>query len=142
MNKKVGDLIVRSPDRWTAHFTERGNRRAKNQGQRLGQIDVLKSGYKIRVDVDEHYIARIYAGLKGWFAFNNDTFYLKIFKVFTQVTNGVFNVDMEFVGKGSHQIFVAAKHFRYSWRSVMKDRRSWCPEEVFISRQVATGSSK
>jgi HlyD family secretion protein len=99
MNKKVGDLIVRSfiDGQLTSLNAEIGEQ--KTQGQRLGQIDVLKSGYKIRVDVDEHYIARIYAGLKGWFAFNNDTFYLKIFKVFTQVTNGIFNVDMEFVGK-------------------------------------------
>ena len=36
--------------------------------------------------------------------FNSDTFYLKIFKVFTQVTNGVFNVDMAFVGKAPNQI--------------------------------------
>jgi HlyD family secretion protein len=99
MNRKVGDLIVRSyiDGQLTSLNAEIGEQ--KNQGQRLGQIDVLKSGYKIRVDVDEHYIARIYAGLKGWFSFNNDTFHLKIYKVFTQVTNGIFNVDMEFVGK-------------------------------------------
>src|SRR5207342_1212958 len=68
MNKKVGDLIVRSPrdGQLTSLNAEIGEQ--KTQGQRLGQIDVLKSGYKIRVDVDEHYIARIYAGLKGWFA--------------------------------------------------------------------------
>ncbi|HMH32450.1 MAG TPA: HlyD family efflux transporter periplasmic adaptor subunit [Puia sp.] len=105
MNRKVGDLIVRSPidGQLTALNAEIGEQ--KSQGQRLGQIDVLKSGYKIRVDVDQHYIARIYAGLKGWFAFNNDTFYLKIYKVFTEVTtSGIFNVDMEFVGKAPPNI--------------------------------------
>ena len=104
MNKKVGDLILRSPidGQLTSLNAEIGEQ--KTQGQRLGQIDVLKSGYKIRVDVDEHYIARIYAGLKGWFSFNNDTFHLKIFKVFAQITGGVFNVDMEFVGKSPQNI--------------------------------------
>jgi len=104
MNKKVGDLIVRSfvDGQLTSLNAEIGEQ--KTQGQRLGQIDVLSSGYKIRVDVDDHYIARIFPGLKGWFVFNSDTFYLKIFKVFTQVTNGVFNVDMAFVGKAPNQI--------------------------------------
>ena len=104
MNRKVGDLIVRSPidGQLTSLNAEIGEQ--KTQGGRLGQIDVLKSGFKIRVDVDDHYIARIFPGLKGWFVFNSDTFYLKIFKVFTQVTNGVFNVDMEFVGKTPTQI--------------------------------------
>ena len=34
----------------------------------LGQIDVL-SGFKVRVDIDEHYISRIYTGLIGEFTF-------------------------------------------------------------------------
>ena len=99
MNKKVGDLIVRAPvdGQLTSLSAEIGEQ--KTHGQRLGQIDVLKSGFKIRVDVDEHYLPRIYAGLKGWFVFANDTFNLRIFKVFAQITNGVFIVDMEFVGK-------------------------------------------
>ena len=36
----------------------------KNKGERLGQIDVL-SGFKVRVDIDEHYISRIYNWLDG-----------------------------------------------------------------------------
>ena len=62
---------------------------SKNKGERLGQIDVL-SGYKVRVDVDEHYISRIFIGLKGDFDFDNKTYKLVIKKVYTQVTNGRF----------------------------------------------------
>jgi HlyD family secretion protein len=70
---------------------------SKNKGDRLGQIDVL-SGFKVRVDIDEHYISRIFTGLMGDFTFANKTYQLRIKKVFTQVTNGRFQVDMEFVG--------------------------------------------
>ena len=70
----------------------------KNKGQRLGQIDVL-SGFKVRVDVDEHYLSRIYPEQKGEFTFADTTYELKIKKVFTQVTSGRFQVDMEFSGK-------------------------------------------
>jgi HlyD family secretion protein len=98
MRKKVGDLIVRSPvdGQLTSLDAEIGQN--KNKGERLGQIDVL-SGYKVRVDVDEHYISRIFTGLMGDFTFANETYKLKIKKVFTQVTNGRFQVDMEFEGK-------------------------------------------
>ncbi len=96
MRKKVGDLIVRAPvdGQLTSLDAEIGQ--TKTKGQRLGQIDVL-SGYKVRVDVDEHYISRVYNGLMGEFTLDK-TYKLGIKKVFTQVTNGRFQVDMEFVG--------------------------------------------
>ena len=52
----------------------------------------------MRVDVDEHYISRIYSGLKGKWTASDTTYDLKIFKVYTQVTGGHFQVDMQFVG--------------------------------------------
>jgi len=95
MRKKVGDLIVRAPvdGQLTSLDAEIGQNKPK--GERLGQIDVL-SGYKVRVDIDEHYISRIYTGLEGGFTFANKDYKLKIKKVYTQVTNGRFQVDMEF----------------------------------------------
>ena len=97
LSKKVGDLIVRSPvdGQLTSLDAEVGQ--SKTAGTRLGQIDVL-TGFKVRVDVDEHYISRIYSGLKGKFTFADSNYDLKIFKVYTQVTAGHFQVDMTFVG--------------------------------------------
>lgn len=98
MQQKVGDLIVRAPvdGQLTSLDAEVGQN--KNKGERLGQIDVM-GGYKVRVDVDEHYISRIYTGLRGTFTFADSNYVLEIKKVYTQVTNGRFQVDMEFVGK-------------------------------------------
>jgi HlyD family secretion protein len=98
MQEKVGDLVVRAyvDGQLTSLDAEVGQN--KNKGERLGQIDIL-SGFKIRVDVDDHYIARIYTGLKGHFDFNDTTYQLVIKKVYSQIVNGVFNVDMTFVGK-------------------------------------------
>ncbi|MFK8060530.1 MAG: efflux RND transporter periplasmic adaptor subunit [Polaribacter sp.] len=95
MRKKVEDLIVRAPidGQLTSLDAEIGQ--SKNKGERLGQIDVL-TGYKVRVDIDEHYISRIYTGQKGTFNLNNKQFTLIIKKIFTQVTNGRFQVDMVF----------------------------------------------
>jgi len=95
MRQKVGDLIVRAPvdGQLTSLDAEIGQN--KNKGERLGQIDVL-SGFKVRVDIDEHYISQVYNGLEGKFTFANKDYKLTIKKVYTQVTNGRFQVDMAF----------------------------------------------
>jgi HlyD family secretion protein len=95
MRKKVGDLVVRAPidGQLTSLDAEIGQSISK--GTRLGQVDVTSS-YKVRVDIDEHYISRIYNCQTGTFTLNNKTYTLVIKKVFTQVTNGRFQVDMKF----------------------------------------------
>ncbi|MFL5786777.1 MAG: efflux RND transporter periplasmic adaptor subunit, partial [Flavisolibacter sp.] len=98
MRKKVGDLIVRAPidGQLTSLDAEIGQN--KNKGERLGQIDVL-SGYKVRVDIDEHYISRVFIGLTGETTIAGNNYKLKIYKVYTQVNNGRFQVDMQFLDK-------------------------------------------
>jgi HlyD family secretion protein len=96
MRRKVGDLIVRAPVDGQLTSLEAEIGQSKNKGERLGQIDVL-SGFKVRVDIDEHYITRIFQGLAGDFTLGDKTYKLEIKKIFTQVTNGRFQVDMEFI---------------------------------------------
>lgn len=95
MRRKVGDLVVRAPidGQLTSLDAEIGQN--KNKGERLGQIDVL-SGYKVRVDIDEHYLSRVVIGLVGETSFAGKTYKLRINKVFTQVSNSRFQVDMQF----------------------------------------------
>ena len=70
MRRKVGDLVVRAPvdGQLTSLDAEIGQSKAK--GERLGQVDVL-SGFKVRADIDEHYISRIYNGQTGTVTINN-----------------------------------------------------------------------
>ncbi|MDO5980776.1 efflux RND transporter periplasmic adaptor subunit [Flavivirga spongiicola] len=98
MRKKVEDLVVKAPvdGQLTSLDAEIGQ--SKNKGERLGQLDVL-SGFKVRADINEHYISRIYAGQRGTFSFNGKEYKLIIKKVYTQVTGGVFQVDMLFEEK-------------------------------------------
>jgi HlyD family secretion protein len=98
MRKKVGDLIVRAPvsGQLTSLDAEIGQ--SKNKGERLGQIDII-SGYKVRVDIDEHYISRVFIGLMGEATIAGKDYQMKITKVYTQVNNGRFQVDMLFEDK-------------------------------------------
>ena len=98
MRKKVGDLVVRSPrdGQLTSLNAEVGQ--LVHAGDRLGQIDVL-TGFKVRVlNFDEHYVSRIFTGLTATWPFGDSTYKLKITKVYTALTNGTFQVDMNFVG--------------------------------------------
>lgn len=98
LKTKVNGLVLRAPrdGQLTSLDAEVGQ--SKTPGYNLGQLDVL-DGFKVRLlDVDEHYISRIFTGLNGFFSFADKTYKLKITKVYTQVTNGRFQVDMEFVG--------------------------------------------
>ena len=98
MRKKMDDLLVKAPveGQITSLNAEIGE--SKTRGQRLGQIDVL-DGFKVRANIDQHYIARVFSGQKATFNFADKDYELSIKKVFTQVTNGQFQVDMEFVGE-------------------------------------------
>ncbi len=98
MRRKVADLVVRAPvdGQLTSLDAEIGQ--SKNKGERLGQIDVL-SGFKVRADIDEFYINRIYTGQQGSFTTNGQSYTLTIKKVYTQVSNGRFQVDMQFEGE-------------------------------------------
>ncbi|AUC15949.1 efflux transporter periplasmic adaptor subunit [Tenacibaculum sp. SZ-18] len=95
MRKKVGDLVVRAPidGQLTSFDTEIGQ--SINKGTRLGQVDVT-TDYKVRISMDEHYISRIYLGQTGTLSLQNKTYTLIIKKVYTQVNNGKFQVDMKF----------------------------------------------
>ena len=67
------------------------------RGDRLGQIDVVGS-YKVRVRIDELYLPRVDVGLKGSFPQSRTNYGLVITKIFPTITEGRFEVDMEFTG--------------------------------------------
>jgi HlyD family secretion protein len=69
---------------------------SKSPGERLGQIDVLE-GFKVRAGIDEHYLPRINLGQTGEFDFAGSTYELITKKVFPEIRDGRFDVDLEFV---------------------------------------------
>lgn len=74
-----------------------------NYGTRVGTINILDS-YKMRVLIDEHYITRINRGLPGDFDFAGKKNTLRIVKIYPEVSNGTFAVDMEFTSEIPEQI--------------------------------------
>ena len=95
--QKLADLTLKAPV--TGHLTSLNAEigESKKQGTRLGQIDIL-DGFKVRVPVDEHYLARINTGQHGEFTFDEKTYQLTISKIYPEVKNGRFEIDMMFEG--------------------------------------------
>jgi HlyD family secretion protein len=68
-----------------------------NRGERLGQID--SSGRsKLVAQVDEFYLGRVEPGQFATADWGGKTYRLKVAKIYPQVKNGTFEVDLHFVG--------------------------------------------
>jgi len=93
---KLDNLLIRAPiaGQLTSLDAELGQ--LKSPGMRIGQIDVLES-FILRCGIDEHYIARITKGLIGEFNFANKAYRLQVIKVYPEVKEGRFEVDMGFI---------------------------------------------
>jgi HlyD family secretion protein len=95
VKNNMQNLIVKAPisGQLTNFDTQKGQLLQK--GQNIAQIDVT-DGFKIRVQIDEHYIARIVNGQAGTFDFDGKSYSMTIKKVYPQVKNGFFAAEMVF----------------------------------------------
>ena len=69
----------------------------KSPGERLGQVDVL-DGYKVRAAIDEFYISRIAIGQTGESEISGVKSKLTVSRVFPEVRDGRFEIDLQFEG--------------------------------------------
>lgn len=66
-----------------------------NEGQRIGQINVLDN-FKIVALIDEHYIDRVIRDLPASLDRNETSYDLHVRKVYPEVRNGQFEIDLVF----------------------------------------------
>jgi len=74
-----------------------------NEGQRIGQINVLDN-FKIKALIDEHYIDRVKRELPATLDRNGANFNLMVRKVYPEVRNGQFEIDLVFDGTSPDNI--------------------------------------
>ncbi|MDP8269348.1 MAG: efflux RND transporter periplasmic adaptor subunit [Candidatus Tenebribacter davisii] len=103
VRQKLGNLKVKAPVNGLLVSVNAEIGEAIGSGQRLGQIHVLDD-YKIRLEIDEHYISRVNSDLVGTFDFNGESFNLHIKKIYPEVRNGRFGVDLVFTDSIPEQI--------------------------------------
>ncbi len=66
-----------------------------NQGESVGKIDVL-DGYKLVANVDEYYISKLQENIKGTVATNGGNYNITLHKIYPEVVNGRFMIDLLF----------------------------------------------
>jgi HlyD family secretion protein len=67
------------------------------RGERIGQID-SPGRNKLMAGVDEFYLGRVQLGQKASVDWGGKTFAAKVTKIYPQVQNGQFQVDLQFLG--------------------------------------------
>ncbi|MBU2651459.1 MAG: HlyD family efflux transporter periplasmic adaptor subunit [Bacteroidetes bacterium] len=97
LEKTMENMLIKAPanGKLSSFSAEIGE--TKGSGEHLGQIDML-DGFMLRANIDERYISRVHIGQEAEFDMNNTNYKLTISKIYTDVTNGTFLVELQFSG--------------------------------------------
>jgi HlyD family secretion protein len=95
--QRLDHLNVRAPADGQLGFLDAEIGQNITQGQRIGQVNVL-TDYKIEASIDEHYIDRVQRDLVATIERNGTDYPLRLRKVYPEVRNGKFKVDLVFTG--------------------------------------------
>jgi HlyD family secretion protein len=92
---KLDDLTVKAPlsGRLTVMDLKIGQNR--NRGERLAEL-TLDTGFKLAASVDEYYLGRVHPGQTAEVEIDGKTYGLTATRIYPQVQNGVFTVDLAF----------------------------------------------
>jgi HlyD family secretion protein len=95
--KSIDALTIRAPmdGQLTALDAEIGQ--SKPQGAVLGQVDSLDR-FRLIAQVDEFYLGRVHTGQQALPTINGRDYKAVVSKVYPQVSNGTFKVDLTFAG--------------------------------------------
>ncbi len=98
-------LTIRAPmdGRLTALDAEIGQ--SKSAGAVLGQVDSLDR-FKLTAQVDEFYLGRVAPGQTALFSVDGHNYQATLFKIYPQVANGTFRIDLHFAGPLPREIHV------------------------------------
>jgi HlyD family secretion protein len=95
---KLDSLLVRAPaaGRMTAIDLKIGE--SRNRGERLGEL-TPESGFKVVAQVDEYYLGRLRTRQGATVEIGDRTSPLEVERVYPQVKDGTFTVDLRFLGE-------------------------------------------
>ena len=96
-NAAVEALTIRAPMDGQLAALDAEVGQTKAQGAVLGEID-SRDRFKLTAQVDEFYLGRIVLGQEALFTVDNRDYKAKIAKIYPQVANGTFKVDLHFDG--------------------------------------------
>jgi HlyD family secretion protein len=93
----LGQLAIKAPVTGQLSGFDIQLGQSLQQGERIGQVDSAGAD-KLQADVDEFYLGRVSVGQTASADVDGKTYRLKVAKVYPQVRNGQFQVDLVFIG--------------------------------------------
>jgi HlyD family secretion protein len=103
VRERLDNLNVKAPVNGQLGMLDAEIGQRINEGQRIGQINVLDN-FKVNAQIDEHYIDRIVRGLTASLDRNGTNFNLTVKKVYPDVREGQFKIDLVFEGQTPENI--------------------------------------
>ena len=99
----LGQLNIRAPVTGELSGFDIQLGQSLQQGERIGQIDSAGAN-KLQADVDEFYLGRVAVGQTASADIEGKTYRLKVAKVYPQVRNGQFQIDLTFDGSAPSSV--------------------------------------
>jgi HlyD family secretion protein len=98
VHERLDNLKVKAPVNGQLGMLEAEIGQSISNGQRIGQVNVLDN-FKVSARIDEHYIDRVIRGLTATLDRNGTNYNLSVRKVYPDVRDGQFKIDLVFDGK-------------------------------------------
>lgn len=94
-HSKLDNLVVRAPAAGVLTAMDLKVGEYRNRGERFAEI-TPDTGFKLTASVDEYYLGRVHVGQIANIDWINKNWALKVARVYPQVKNGTFVVDLSF----------------------------------------------
>jgi HlyD family secretion protein len=98
VHERLEDLNVKAPVDGQLGMLDAEIGQSIGSGSRIGQINVMNN-FKVSAKIDEHYIDRVLRGLSASLDRNGTNFNLTVKKVYPDVREGQFKIDLVFEGQ-------------------------------------------
>jgi HlyD family secretion protein len=95
--ENLDNLVIIAPIAGQLTLLEANVGESKASGQRIGQVDEV-GAFKVNAFIDEFYISRVTIGQTATVDIDGKTYELTVSKVYPEVTNRQFEVDLLFAG--------------------------------------------
>ena len=103
VRERLDNLNVKAPVDGQLGMLDAEIGQSISQGQRIGMIHVLTS-FKVKAKIDEHYIDRVRRDLAASFERNGVNYRMIVKKVYPEVRDGQFEIDLLFEGEKPENI--------------------------------------
>ena len=94
--ENLNSLVVKAPISGQLTTLDAHVGESKSKGQRIGQIDKVDE-FKVSAYIDEFYLSRVKVGQQATVEIDNKEYFLRVSKVYPEVTDRQFDVDLVFI---------------------------------------------